>query len=296
MVQLNHEQPDFCPKRQTNFGRSAKQGFYRGALALGLVAGLLGACAENTPQAQTPDSSTPVQPEDVASDTEDYIGQVVTIRSEPIEKVGDASFTVSDEQLFGNEPILVINASGDSTTLLDEDGVEVQVTGEVRNFVISDIDREFNLTLDPVAYQDYENQPVIIAQSIALAPEPGEITANPEQYYGKTLAVTGEVGDVKEGAAFTLDEDQLLGSEDLLVVYATPKAGTQPSQASTPPASVPIGEDVAVTGVLRPFIISEFERDYDLTWGPELQQQLEADYSNKPVLVATGVYPSTIPD
>ncbi|HSM82273.1 MAG TPA: hypothetical protein VLS96_11330 [Nodosilinea sp.] len=263
---------------------------FQSTLAIGLIAGLVGACAEDAPVTQTPSGATNVQTEDVADDTENYIGQTVTIRSEPIEVVGDNSFTVSDEQFFGAEPILVINASGEPL-LIPEDGVDVQVTGEVLNFVIADIEQAYGLTLDPALYADYEEQPVIIAQSIALAPKPGEITSDPTQYYGETLAVTGEVEDIQSGSAFTLDEEQLFGSEDLLVIYASPRDGVQ-----QPLPAVTDGEEVAVTGVLRAFVISEFERDYDLGWDLEFQEQLEAEYSNKPVLVATGIYPSAIPE
>jgi len=253
----------------------------------------MGACAESAPERETSDGSTNVQTEEIAENTEGYIGQIVTVRTEPIEKVGDNSFTVNDEQFFGSDPILVINASGEPL-LLPEDGVEVQVTGEVRNFLISEVDQEFDLTLDPTLYEEYENQPVIIAQSIALAPEPGEISANPEQYYGETLAVTGEVGDIQSEGTFTLDEDRLLGSEDLLVIYAQPKAGSSASEAV--PTTVTDDEQVAVTGVLRPFIVSELERDYELTWDAEVQEQLEAEYTERPVLIATAVYPSAIPE
>ncbi|MBD2233780.1 hypothetical protein [Phormidium tenue] len=268
---------------------------FQSTLAIGLIAGLVGACGtQDAPVTQTPSGTTNVQADDVADDAENYIGQVVTVRSEPLEVVGDSSFTIGDEQFFGTEPILVINTSGEPL-LLPKDGVEVQVTGEVRNFVIADVEREFGLTLDQTLYVDYEEQPAIIAQSIALAPDPGEITSNPEQYYGETLAVTGEVEDIQSGFAFSLDEEQLIGAEDLLVIYAPP-TGTDQSEAQAPPVAVTDGEKVAVTGTLRAFVVSEFERDYDMGWDLELQEQLEAEYSNKPVLVATDVYASAIPE
>ncbi|MBD2105512.1 hypothetical protein [Nodosilinea sp. FACHB-13] len=272
--------------------RSTKQKFFQSTLALSLIAGLVGACAETAPERETSDGSTNVQTEEVAENTEGYIGQIVTIRSAPVEKVGDNSFTVNDEQFFGSEPILVINASGEPL-LLPEGDVEVQVTGEVRNFLISEVNQEFDLTLDQNLYEEYEDQPVIIAQSIALAPEPGEISENPEQYYGETLAVTGDVEDIQSEDTFTLQEDQLLGADSLLVVYAQPKAG---SASEAVPPTITDNEQVAVTGVLRPFVVSELERDYDLTWDAEVLQQLEADYSEKPVLIATQIYPSAIPE
>lgn len=295
MSQFNRKQPSFNGKKQSssNVFNVGTQRFCRSVFALGLMTVLVGACAETAPEQETSDGTTNVQTEEVAKNTEGYIGQIVTIRSAPVEKVGDNSFTVNDEQFFGSEPILVINASGEPL-LLPEDDVEVQVTGEVRNFLISEVDQEFDLTLDPDLYEEYEDQPVIIAQSIALAPEPGEISENPEQYYGETLAVTGEVEEIQSEDTFTLQEDQLLGANSLLVIYAQPKAGSSESQAVPP--TITDDEQVAVTGVLRPFVVSELERDYDLTWDAGVQKQLEADYSEKPVLIATQIYPSAIPE
>lgn len=76
----------------------------------------------------------------------------------------------------------------------------------------------------------------------------------------------------------------LIGASDLLVLVATPKQ------------AIDDDEKVAVTGVLRKFVVADLERDYDLTWDLELQRKLEAEYSNKPVLIANFVYPSAIPD
>lgn len=42
--------------------------------------------------------------------------------------------------------------------------------------------------------------------------------------------------------------------------------------------------------MLRPFVKAEFERDYDLTWDLDLQEELEAEYSEKPVLVVDSIY------
>jgi hypothetical protein len=252
----------------------------KGFIALALFAVMLPACNNNSePRATTPETN--VTAEEVADNTAQLVGKTVTVRSQPIRKLGPSTFTISDKQFFGSEPILVVNASGKVFNLPAD--TSIQATGQVRNFVIADINRDYNLGLDPNLYREYESRPAIIAQSLAQAPKPGEITTNPKQYYGKTLAVTGEVEDITSPNSFTLDEDKLFGGQDLLVLRATPKAAVRE------------GEKVAVTGVLRPFVVAEFERDYDLKWDLTVQRKLEAEYSNKPVLVATDVYPSAIP-
>ena len=244
--------------------------------------------AENNVVAQLednlPQDTENVTTEEVSENTEKLVGQTVTIRSDALEVIEPASFTVGDESFFGGEDILIINASGEIFELPADD-TEVQATGEVVNFVLADVESEYNLGLDPELYLDYEDKPAIIAQSLAAAPEPGEIAANPDRYYGQILAVTGEIEDIYADNVFTLDEEKLFGGEDLLVVVANP---TQ--------APIGDGETVAVTGELRAFITSEFETDYELTWDLDVREELEAEYSERPVLIVDRVYPSAIPE
>lgn len=223
-----------------------------------------------------------VTTEEVAEDTDELIGQTVTIRSNALEVIEPAAFVVADQEFFGGEDIVVVNATGEAFVLPETDA-EVQITGEVTEFVIADVESAYDLDLDPDLYVEYENKPAIIAQSMALAPEPGEIAADPTQYYGQTLAVTGEVEDIYGLNTFTLDEEELFGGEDLLVVVPNS------SEAVTD------GETVAVTGQLRSLVLTELERDYDLTWDLDIQQEIEAEYSNRPVLVVDQIYPSAIP-
>jgi len=149
---------------------------FQGVITLSLIALVLPACANNE-EANIPTGGN-VTTKEVVDNTAQLAGKNVTVRSEPLDKVGPASFTVSDEKFFGSEPILVINASGEPFTLPGDDDIEVQVTGVVRNLVIADVEREYNLKLDRQYYVDYENKPTIIAQSIALSPDPGDITAS----------------------------------------------------------------------------------------------------------------------
>ncbi|WP_238360831.1 hypothetical protein [Iningainema tapete] len=189
----------------------------KGFIALALAAVILPACTNNL-EARAPGSpESNVTAEEVADNTNQLLGKTVTVRSQPIRKIAPSTFTISDQQFFGSEPILVVNASGKPFVLPADSNTPIQVTGPVRKLAVAEINRDYNLGLDPKLYVEYENKPAIVAQSIALAPKPGEITTNPRQYYGKTLAVTGEVEDIRSPNAFTLDEDKLLGGQDLLV-------------------------------------------------------------------------------
>ncbi|MBE9123461.1 hypothetical protein IQ269_22340 [Tychonema sp. LEGE 07199] len=258
------------------------------AIALALTALLLPACSTPQREATAPAPATPgtvaTTTENVVDRTAELLGKTVTVRSKPINKLSPSTFTISDQKFFGSKPILVVNATGKPFALPAESGQDIQVTGTVRNFVLADIEREYKLSLQPNQYADYENKPAIVAQSMALAPTPGELTSNPQKYYGKTLAVSGKVDSIKSPNSFTLDENKLIGGEDLLVIHTVPKT------------SVKEDDKVAVTGVLRQFVVAELDREYDLQWDLTLKQKLEAEYTNKPVLVATGVYPSDIPD
>jgi len=251
------------------------------ALILGLMGTLLlSSCSEGDPNAGGPTAQSNVTTEEVTEETNELIGETVTVRNEVGEKIAPAVFTLTDDEFFGGEEILVVNATGEPFVLPEGDNPEVQVTGEVRRFVLAEFERDYGLDLDPEIYAEYENQPAIVAQSVALAPEPGELTENPSQYYGQRLAVTGEVAEVVSPNSFTLDEDQLFGASDLLVLSEAP----QPAAKD--------GETVAVMGVLRPLVVAEIERDFDLDLDPEL----EVEYENKPVLIADAVYQSAIPD
>lgn len=251
-----------------------------GAIALSLMAILLPACTNETTTRE--EALENVTTQQVSEETSNYVGQTVTIRGDVNEVVGEASFLMDDEQLLGGEEILVVNASGEGITLPEGTENQVQITGEVRNFVIADLETEYGLDFDPNLYAEYEQKPAVIAQSIALAPDPGDITANPENYYYQRIAVQGEVEEIRSTGVFTVDEEELFGGEDLLVITANPDP------------QVNDGESVTIVGTLRPFVKAEFERDYDLTWDLDFQQEIEAEYENKPVFVADEIYPSAL--
>lgn len=139
-----------------------------GILAIALSAILLHGC-ENQPLATAPGTTKQLfTVRDVAYNNS-LLGKTVTVKSKPVGKVGNTSFTLSNNQLFG-EPMLVVNATGKPVALPD-DASEVRVTGTLTKFVLSDVERNFDLELDAKSYQGYDGKPVIIAQSISVPPQ-----------------------------------------------------------------------------------------------------------------------------
>jgi len=268
-----------------------------GAIALTLTAASLGAC--NEPVAEEPGVNPEVaveetveEPAEIAEtynvrlgeltgDVEDYLGETVSVRGEAEAAVGESAFLLQDDQLFGGEEVIVFNASGEPFLLPDDEPTEsVQVTGEVRELVLVEFEDEFGIDLEDDLYADYEDRPAIVAQSIAFAPDPEELSEEPEAYYGERIAVTGVIGEIWSSDTFTIQEEQLLGGEEVLVVGLTPGL------------MIDEDEEVVITGTLRPYVSADFERDYDLTWDLDLQREIEAEYTEEPVLVADEVYPS----
>ena len=256
------------------------------ALALALAAVILPACAE-TADNTTQQERENVTAEEVADNTNKLIGQSVTIRTNAINKISDTTFAVTDDDFFGGDTILVVNATGDTQPLPED--VELQITGEVKKFAATDFNNEYKLKLNDKDYTKFEGKAAIVAQSIALAPKPGQITSNPDEYYDKVIAVPGKIQDVTGNNVFTLD-DKLIGADKLLVLV--------PDDPNVVPYSknVKLNETVVATGTLEKFVVADLERDYKFGWDDNVRTKLEADYKEKPVLVVKNIYPSALPN
>ncbi|MFH7024894.1 MAG: hypothetical protein ACHBN1_05700 [Heteroscytonema crispum UTEX LB 1556] len=262
-------------------------------LTLVLMAAYVRGCDFNGSRASVPPGL--VNTSQIAENTDDFLGKTVTIKSKPIQKIGLSSFTVndnrenrdksdnsnnSDRSSAETEPIVIVNASGVPFNIPSDRNTEVQVTGQVRNLDIPTIERDFKINLQDQYYTDYINKPAIVAQHIAIAPKPGQITQNARKFYGKEVAVQGEVGNIQSPVLFTLNKEQLIGGEDLPVLLKT-----------APTVAINQGQKVAVVGEVRQFVANEIERDFNLTWDSNVKRQMEAQYNKKPVLIATEVYP-----
>ena len=185
--------------------------------------------------------------------------------------------------------ILVINSPGKPVTLPADD-TPIQVTGEVVEFVIADVETDYGLNLDDELFVDYETEPAIVAESIALAPTPEQLAEGDAQpFYDQVIAVEGDVGRILSPNTFTLYEEGWIDDMGLLVIGVDRALDAEN-------AALEEGENVAVTGRLMDFDLAVLEQEYKLGLDQEEAAEFEARYTNRPVIVAEEVFPSAVED
>lgn len=259
-----------------------RTGVYLGAIALGLTALLLPGCTDVSENEEIQEGRTNATTEDVAENTAKLDGKLVTVRSQVGEKVGNSGFILENEE---GDSILVINSSG-GTFGLPEGDMPIQATGEVAQLVVADVEQEYGLDLEDELYVDYENQPAIIARSLALAPTTEDIYEAPQGYFDKVVAIEGEVRNVYSPSVLTLFEEGWVDDIGVLIIGISDNLEAESS-------AVQEGERVTVTGVARQFDPKMLE-DSDLGWDAAKIEEFGSRYTDRPVIVAEGMYPSAI--
>jgi hypothetical protein len=112
-------------------------------------------------------------------------------------------------------------------------------------------------------------------------PEPttevDDIEDEPRRFYGRVVTLAGEIESVRSNSVFELEGDDWLFPDELLVVTKSPvRLGANDELDDM---------DVIVTGKIVPMVVAEVERE--LGW--DLEPQIEAEFENKPVLIATSI-------
>lgn len=107
----------------------------------------------------------------------------------------------------------------------------------------------------------------------------GEVADNPNQFMGQTVTLNGEVAEVLGPNVFRIQEDQLIGGSDIIVI--------------TTDAQTPVMEDsqVQVTGQVRQLVITEIDRDYNVGWDDTTRTRIEREYTDRPAIVAQSIQP-----
>lgn len=149
-----------------------------------LVILTLGACETDQPETEVPDADTPatgqqtppaqqdtgqqgvggVAAEEIEGDPSEYMGQTVRIEGQIADVFGQNSFTMEGDWLGGNLLVVVPQDAGAGEMAFNQ-GDDVQVTGDVREYVATDIETEYGVDLgDAIQYE--EQEPVVIAQEV----------------------------------------------------------------------------------------------------------------------------------
>lgn len=148
-----------------------------------LVTLTLGACETDQPETEVPTADTPatgqqmpptqqdtgqgvggVAAEEIEGDPSEYMGQTVRVEGQIADVYGQNSFTMEGDWLGGNLLVVVPQEAGAGDMTFNQ-GDDVQVTGDVREYVATDLETEYGVDLGEVI--DYEEQePVVVAQEV----------------------------------------------------------------------------------------------------------------------------------
>lgn len=195
------------------------------------------------------------------------IGKTVTVSGEIEEVISLKAFIIEGDGFFNDPELLVVNLS-DSPIVNDSN---IQVTGTVRQFSKSEIEKQLDLNLAQQLEAEFKGKPLLVATAITLTPEPGEVAEEPAPFIGKNVTISGKVERVISRNAFTLDDQEFIGGKELLVVGAT--------------GAIDTGETVRVTGTIRKFVAAEIEKDL----GVKLQPELKAKYEGRAAAIAQSI-------
>jgi len=147
-----------------------------GIVAVLSLAGLLGACDNfnNQDPQQTlsdPDDTegvtTVTSLEEVIEETDQLIGQTVTVTGYVDETLGQGVYLLEETETgLGEDTALVITVNEPPQEIIADQ--TVQITGEVRQFVAAEFEEDYDLTWDLDLKRkieaEYEGEPVIFAQ------------------------------------------------------------------------------------------------------------------------------------
>jgi len=250
---------------------------------------------------------------DLHDSPEQYYGKTVTVGGELHRDFADNIFTI-ERSGFSDEDILVISTVSKAESVVPlqlslERGKDVRITGLVQPYDRGRLECAYGpLHVESREGHSFTTNPVLIidrtrATGSAMMPSQGvidcrqslltdrdetsksnpivvsmkELQRLPEQYYGKTVTVAGELHRDFADNIFTI-EGSGFRAEDVLVISTVSKVDTVvPLQHS-----LERGKDVRVTGVVLPYDRGRLECAY----GPlNLESREGHSFTKNPVLI-----------
>lgn len=136
------------------------------ALVAALLVAGLAACGDDDESAG-PQTGTTYE-EVVELDSDRLLGEAVTISAGVEEVLGPNAFLLGE----GSAQELLVVSAPDAGNAVVEEGTAVQVTGEVREFRLLDVEGELGVDLDDAAFRDFEEDNYLVAESVGPVSEP----------------------------------------------------------------------------------------------------------------------------
>ena len=116
------------------------------------------------------------------------------------------------------------------------------ITQDEQNVTINEVNNNLEeligQTVTVRSEAEVTEEPNSFLLTMALAPEPGELTENPQAFYQQPIAVEGTVAEIRAPGIFTMHDEELFGGEDLLVLNVLPEKPVQ--EGETVPHLPPI--------------------------------------------------------
>jgi hypothetical protein len=231
-----------------------------------------------------------------------YYGQEVTVVGDVDDVLGPRAFVIEDDDVLSFAQIPVVTAG----PVLDRAGQpldraldplstnNVMVTGTVHQFNLQAFEAQLGLDLDDQQWAAWAGRPAIIATSAIPRPRylswqaatVDDVVDHPDVYLGQAVTVRGEVEDVVGPRSFTLEDDDLLFDDEVLVLTT----GQMTDRAGQPlGADALVDRPVWVTGTVRLFDRAEIERDL----GIDLDDGLFESWDGQSVIVARSIRPGS---
>lgn len=102
--------------------------------------------------------------DDILDEPYRYVGQTVTVHGEIAEIHSGQWFTIDGPGLLDDEMLVLARDPAVVT-----EGEDVAVSGEVVTLVVSEVERELSIDLDPELEVEFSDQPIVIADVITAS-------------------------------------------------------------------------------------------------------------------------------
>lgn len=153
-----------------------------------------------TPTSSGPLSGAVVTISDLVEDSGDYDGQAVLTHGY-VDTVLSGNVVVLTDT---SDQLLILGGEGALPEGLSPDGF-VEVSGRVETFDAQRVAEELDISVDGLDVARFDGEPSLVVDAMRVGAVPvAEVSANPTQYEGRTIAVGGSITSVVDPRAFVL--------------------------------------------------------------------------------------------